>query len=118
MCKTIVEMWKTLYFIYRKGGISQMKIQNMIEDVLIASGIAVSLADIQQVLSIILLVFNVAWILVKFGIKIYQHIKERNVQAIADDIKETHDELEQFTDSLNNQDVKQIDQKSDDKDSK
>ena len=76
-----------------------MKIYNVIEDVLIATGIAVSLTDIQQVLSIIILCMNVVWILVKVGIKIYQHYKEKNIQAIADDIKTGADELEK----LNNQ---------------
>ena len=76
-----------------------MKVYNVIEDVLIATGIAISLTDIQQVLSIIILCMNVVWILVKVGIKIYQHYKEKNIQAIVDDIKTGADELEK----LNNQ---------------
>ena len=71
-----------------------VKVQTVIEDVLIATGVTISLLDIQQILSIILLMFNVCWILVKFGLKIYEHIKNKNVKAIADDIKETTDELE------------------------
>lgn len=74
-----------------------MKIQSIIEDVLIGGGIAVSLVDIQQVLSIILLCFNVAWLLVKFGIKVYEHIKNKQFKEVADDIKETADEFEKFT---------------------
>lgn len=79
-----------------------MKIQSIIEDVLIGGGIAVSLVDIQQVLSIILLCFNVAWLLVKFGIKVYEHIKNKQFKEVADDIKETADELEKFTNKDSN----------------
>ena len=81
-----------------KGESHVNKIQSIIEDVLIGGGIAVSLVDIQQVLSIILLVFNVIWLLVKCGIKVYEHIKSKQYKEVADDIKETIDGLEQFTD--------------------
>ena len=77
-----------------------MKIQSIIEDVLIGSGIVISLVDIQQILSIILLIFNVAWLLVKFGIKIYEHIKNKQYKEIADDIKETKDELEDLSNKI------------------
>ena len=77
-----------------------MKTQSIIEDVLIGCGITISLIDIQQILSIILLVFNVLWILVKFGMKLYDHIKAKNYTQIADDIKETKDELEQLNDKI------------------
>ena len=77
-----------------------MKVTSIIEDVLIGVGIAVSISDIQQVLSIILLVFNVCWILFKFGYKIYERIKNKQIKEIGDDIKETHDELETLSDSL------------------
>lgn len=81
-----------------------MKVYNVIEDVLIATGIAVSLTDIQQVLSIIILCMNVVWILVKVGIKIYQHYKEKNIQAIADDIKNGADELEDLNKKVGSKD--------------
>lgn len=77
-----------------------MKPYNVIEDVLIACGVTISLLDIQQILSIILLVFNVVWILVKFGLRVYEHIKNKNVQAIANDIKDAKDELETLKDSI------------------
>lgn len=80
-----------------------MKIQNVIEDVLIATGITISLVDIQQILSIILLVFNVMWILVKFGLKIYEHIKNKNYTKIADDVKDAKDELEDLKDKIDSE---------------
>ena len=77
-----------------------MKIQSIIEDVMIATGITVSLVDIQQILSIILLVFNVVWILIKCGIKVYEKFKKKDYKGIANDIKETTDELQTLSDSI------------------
>ena len=73
-----------------------MKVQTIIEDALIVCGITVSLVDIQQVLSIILLVFNVCWILWKFGYRIYTHIKKKQFDQIENDIKESKEEVEQL----------------------
>ena len=97
--KLFVDMWKSDNMMIGKGE-SIMKIQNIIEDVLIASGITISLVDIQQVLSIILLVFNVCWILVKCSLKIYEHIKNKQHTEIANDIKETIDEMEDLKDKI------------------
>lgn len=69
---------------------------NVIEDVLIGMGITVSLIDIQQILSIILLVLNVSMILVKVGFKIYQHAKEKKYDEIDDDIQEGITGIEQI----------------------
>ena len=71
-----------------------MKPQTIIENVLIACGISVSLIDVQQVLSIILLIFNVCWILWKFGYRAYTHFKNKQYKEIGNDIKETKDEIE------------------------
>lgn len=70
-----------------------MKTQ-VIEDGLIAVGVTVSIADIQNLLSVILLIFNIVWILVKFGIRAYNHIKNKEYSEIENDVKETKDELE------------------------
>jgi formiminotetrahydrofolate cyclodeaminase len=69
---------------------------NIIEDVLIGFGITVSLIDIQQVLSIILLVLNVGWLLVKLVLKIVEHVKKKQYDQIDDDIKETIDGIEEI----------------------
>lgn len=69
---------------------------NIVEDVLIGFGITVSLIDIQQVLSIILLVLNVGWLLVKLVLKIVEHVKKKQYDQIDDDIKETIDGIEEI----------------------
>lgn len=76
------------------------KITNVIDDVLIATGITISLADIHQILSIIILILNVAWILTKLGIKIYQKVKQKKYGEIAEDIQTAKDELTEVDNSL------------------
>lgn len=82
-----------------------MKVENIIEDVAIATGTAISLVDIQQVLSIILLVFNVLWITVKMVVKVVDHYKNKDLKAIADDVKDARDEIEQLTGKTNDSTV-------------
>ena len=73
----------------------------IIEDVLIATGITISLSDIHQILSIIILVVDVVWILFKCGLKIYQKIKEKKYSEIAEDIKTASEELKELDNQIN-----------------
>lgn len=74
-----------------------MNTKSLIDDVLIVCGISVSLLDIQQTLSIVLLVFNVLWIIWKFIYRVYTHIKNNQIDEIENDIKDAKDEIEKFT---------------------
>lgn len=74
-----------------------MKIQNVFEDVIIGMGITVSLLDLQQILSIILLCIDVLLILWKIGVRIYNDIKNKKFDNIEKDLKDGRDELEQIT---------------------
>ena len=47
-----------------------------IEDGIILSGIGVSLVDIQTVMSIILLTFNILWLVMKFTLKLFRYLKD------------------------------------------
>ena len=67
----------------------------VIEDTVIASGIGVSLADVQNVLSIILLCFNLLWIVFKIIMKIKNYYKDGVID------KEELDDLQHDVDSLN-----------------
>lgn len=77
---------------------------NVIEDVLIGMGITVSLIDIQQILSIVLIVLNVCMILVKVGLKIYEHVKTKKYDQIDDDLKEGIDGIEKIQEQTNHND--------------
>ena len=76
------------------------KITEILDYVLIGTGLTISLSDIHQILSIVILVFNVLWILTKCGIKIYQKVKEKRYSEIAEDIKTTADELQELDSSI------------------
>ncbi len=77
---------------------------NVIEDVLIGMGITVSLIDIQQILSIVLIVLNVCMILVKVGLKIYEHVKTKKYDQIDDDLKEGIEGIEKIQEQTNHND--------------
>ena len=77
---------------------------NVIEDVLIGMGITVSLIDIQQILSIVLIVLNVCMILVKVGLKLYEHVKTKKYDQIDDDIKEGIEGIEKIQEQTNHND--------------
>lgn len=77
---------------------------NVIEDVLIGMGITVSLIDIQQILSIVLIVLNVCMILVKVGLKIYEHAKQKKYDQIDDDLKEGIEGIEKIQEQTQHND--------------
>ena len=68
-----------------------------VEDMLILSGIGVSLVDIQTIMSIVLLTFNILWLILKFTLKLFRYLR---------DGKLTDEELDDLTN-----DVKDIDNK-------
>lgn len=68
-----------------------------VEDMVILSGIGVSLVDIQTVMSIVLLTFNILWLVMKFTLKLFRYLR---------DGKLTDEELDDLTN-----DVKEIDNK-------
>ena len=70
-----------------------MNKSDAIEDMVILSGIGVSLVDIQTIMSIVLLTFNIIWLLVKFGIKLYRYLK---------DGKLTKEEVDDLTNDIDN----------------
>ena len=71
-----------------------MKHVNVLEDVLIAGGIGVSLPMIETILGIIILSVQVILILWKLGKKIYEAIKKKKYDEIENTLQETQDQLE------------------------
>lgn len=47
-----------------------------VEDMVILSGIGVSLVDIQTVMSIVLLTFNILWLVMKFTLKLFRYLRD------------------------------------------
>ena len=71
-----------------------MKHINVLEDVLIAGGVAISLPMIESILGIIILSVQVCLILWKAGKKIYEAIKKKKYDEIENTLQETQDQLE------------------------
>ena len=71
----------------------------VVEDLAISSGIGVSLIDIQSILSIILLAFNVLWLIFKAIRKIFRYYKndgkldEEEMADIESDISVINDKV-------------------------
>ena len=67
----------------------------VVEDVIIASGVGVSIIDIQNILSIVLLCFNILWIVAKVIIKLIKYYRDGKLDdAEAADIKHDIDSLD------------------------
>ena len=70
----------------------------VVEDVIITSGIGVSLVDIQNILSVILLCFNILWIIAKVIIKLIKYYRDgvlddKEAEDIQNDIDSLDDKL-------------------------
>lgn len=57
---------------------------------------AVALANIQEVLSIIVLVISIANILFNMGYRVYNHIKDKHFEKIGAEIETAKEELEKL----------------------
>ena len=67
----------------------------------ISSGVSIftasfALVNIEQILSIIILILSILNILINMGIKIYIRIKNKQIEKIPNDIKEASDEIEKL----------------------
>ena len=71
---------------------------NVLEDVLIAGGVAISLPMIETILGIIILSVQVLLILWKAGMKIYDAIKKKKYDEIDDALEGAKDQLEDLKD--------------------
>lgn len=55
-----------------------------------------ALANIYDVLSIIVLILSISNILFNASVKIYNHFKEKNIKKVVDDVNEAKEELEKL----------------------
>lgn len=76
------------------------KVSNTIDTMLITIGAMIGLSDIESLLGIIILCVQIVWIFVKIGIRIYDNVKNKNMNGVVDDIKDLHDELNNLKDDI------------------
>ena len=77
-----------------------MKHLNAFEDCLIASGVTISLIDLQTILGIIILSFQIVLILFKVGKRIYNAIKKKDINEIENAFKDGVEDLQNISDSV------------------
>ena len=71
---------------------------NVIENISIALGVSLGIAQIETILGIILLVFQIILILFKCGRSIYLHVKNKDVDGIQNDLEDTIKQIEHLKD--------------------
>ena len=74
-----------------------MKSLNIIENISIALGISLSLTQIQTIMGIVLLAFQIGLILTKVIIKLVQHIKAGKLDEAVKDIEDAQEEIKDAT---------------------
>ena len=75
-----------------------MKNINILENVSIVFGVTIGLSQIQTILGIIVLVFQVLLIIYKCVVRIINHAKNKDLNGIQNDLEETIDDLEKLSD--------------------
>lgn len=70
--------------------------------ILSAVGVAWSIQDLQNIVSLILLIISLINILWKTGYNIYTKIKNNKVDEISEDISKCKDEIQQLQENINN----------------
>lgn len=73
----------------------------------ISSGVSIftasfALTNIEQILSIIILIISILNILINMGIKIYLRIKNKQIEEIPNDIKQASEEIENLKEKEGN----------------
>ncbi|MBQ1551078.1 MAG: hypothetical protein IIZ67_03155 [Bacilli bacterium] len=79
-----------------------MKVLDRIEDVSILVGSAIGLSQIQTLLGIIILIFQLAIIIYKCVIKIIEHFKNKNYKQVVEELEKAKEELEKLKEGNNN----------------
>ena len=96
---------RACYSCIRKENGKVKNITNILEDVSIVFGVTIGIAQIQTILGIIVLSFQIILIIYKCVVRIYKHAKEKDLKGIENDLEETIDALENLQDK--NEDGKQ-----------
>ncbi len=72
---------------------------DFIDYALICTGTTISLMDIQTILSIVLLTFNVLWLLIKFIVKIKEKLSDGKLTP--EEIKDLDNDFQNIKDKIN-----------------
>lgn len=81
----------------------------VVDTVLIAIGLTISISDIESILGITILVVQLIWILSKAIVRIYHAIKEKNGKEVTDSLKDLSEDLTDLKKTLPNETKKEGD---------
>ena len=74
------------------------KILDVVENGLIVLGVSISLPQLETILGIIILSVKILLILIKGGMKIYQAIKNKQLEKAISEVEATREEITSLTD--------------------
>lgn len=77
-----------------------MNILDKVENALVGVGLTIGIANIKDILGIVLIALQVAIILYKTGVSIYKKVQARNYDDILADLDKAQKELEELKNSL------------------
>lgn len=77
-----------------------MNILDKVENTLVGVGLTIGIANIKDILGIVLIVLQVAIILYKAGVSIYKKLQARKYDDILADLDKAQKELEELKNSL------------------
>lgn len=77
-----------------------MNILDKVEDGLVGVGLTIGIANIKDILGIVLIALQVAIILYKTGVSIYKKVQARNYDDILADLDKAQKELEELKKTL------------------
>lgn len=78
-----------------------LRYEKIVDGCLLSVGTFTGLANIQQILGIIILVIQIAWIVVKLAVKIIDNIKSgESLDKIDGDVGSVIDQIGEFKDAL------------------
>lgn len=77
-----------------------MNILDKFENVLVGVGLIIGIANIKEILGLVLIVLQVVIILYKAGVSIYKKVKARKYDDILADLDKAQKELEELKNSL------------------
>ena len=77
-----------------------MKLETMIDTFMTTIGLTYGLAQIHEILGIVILVLNIGWMLTRLGYNIYIKVKNKDFKGIEEDVNKTLDDLSSIKDSI------------------
>lgn len=77
-----------------------MKLETMIDTFLTTIGLTYGLAQIHEILGIIILVLNICWMIGRLAYNIYIKAKNKDFKGIEEDVNKTLDDLTSIKDSI------------------